>query len=74
NNGAKEAALTLEEPLPVSQDKKITVRVGRIEPEPTSREENGKLLWDITLAPGEEKIFLVPLRIEHPEDMPVAGL
>ena len=74
NNGSKSAELTLEEPLPVSQDSRIKVRISRIKPEPLPSEDKKKAVWKVSLAPGEKMEFLVPVRIEHPAEMRVAGL
>ncbi len=74
NNGTKSADLTLEEPLPVSQDNQIRVKTRGIKPEPLPSEDKKKVVWKITLAPGEEKDFLIPLRIEYPPTITVVGL
>ncbi len=74
NNGSESVELTLEEPLPVSQDKQIKVKVKKIEPLPIQSEDKSKVVWNIALAAGEEKVVLVPIRIEHPVTMGVYGI
>ncbi len=74
NNGADSASLTLEEPLPVSQDKEIKVRVKGIKPEPLASEDKKKVTWEVILAPGQEMEFIIPVRIEYPLNVLVSGL
>ncbi len=74
NNGADSASLTLEEPLPVSQDSEIKVKAKGMQPEPLEPEDKKKVTWKVTLAPGQEMEFIIPLRIEYPPGMVVYGL
>jgi Domain of unknown function (DUF4139) len=74
NNGADSASLTLEEPLPISQDNQIKVKTKGIKPEPLTSEDKNKVTWEVTLAPGQEMEFTIPLRIEYPLGLVVHGL
>lgn len=74
NNGRDSAMVQLEEPLPVSRDNRIKVKMGDVRPEPASTDAHGKATWTISLAAGEEKALLVPYRMEYPEGIQIAGL
>ncbi len=74
NNGTSSRTVQLEEPLPVSQDDRVKVKLGDIAPEYDKKDEQGKAEWSIVLAPGEEKEIIIPYKIEFPEGMQIAGL
>jgi hypothetical protein len=66
----------------VSRDEKIMVKVQTPQekeigttanPKEVTREEDGKLVWRVTLKPGEKREFPVKLSIEHPVDMAITG-
>jgi len=53
------------------QEKEIGTQAN---PKDVTREEDGKLVWRVTLKPGEEREFPLKLSVEHPGDVTVTGL
>jgi len=83
NNKKTSEQVAFKEPTPVSRDEKIVVKlltpqekeIGTpASPKEVTREEDGKLVWRISLKPGEKREFSLKLSIEHPIDMAVTGL
>ncbi|MEW5923420.1 MAG: mucoidy inhibitor MuiA family protein [Candidatus Zixiibacteriota bacterium] len=74
NNDKKPRRITVEEPMPVSQDGRVKAKLYDVVPEPNSIDEKGMATWVIGLAPGEKKEVLIPLRIEYPKDANITGL
>jgi hypothetical protein len=64
----------VEASLPVSRDNRIKVRIETIQPEPTSRDDLGNVVWKLDLAPNVETVLTVPYRIDYPAGLNVAGL
>jgi uncharacterized protein (TIGR02231 family) len=82
NNKKTTEQIAFKEPTPVSRDEKIVVKVltpqekeigTTASPKEVTREEDGKLVWRVTLKPGEKRDFPLKLSIEHPIDMAVTG-
>ncbi len=83
NNKKTAEQVIFKEPTPVSRDEKIVVKlltpqekeVGTLaSPKEVTREEDGKLVWRVSLKPGEKREFPLKLSVEHPVDLPVTGL
>ncbi len=74
NHGLESREVLLEEPIPVSQDSRIKIKLGDITPETDKPDALGIIRWNLTLLPGEEKIVRVSYRIEHPRGLQVQGL
>jgi uncharacterized protein (TIGR02231 family) len=83
NNKKTTEQIAFKEPTPVSRDEKIVVKlqtpsekeIGTTSsPKEVTREEDGKLVWRVSLKPGEKREFPLKLSIEHPVDMAVTGL
>jgi uncharacterized protein (TIGR02231 family) len=74
NNGSATRTVLLEEALPISQDSRVEVKLGRIEPELTSRDSKGIGGWAVQLRAGEEVSVTIPFRIVHPAGFDVEGL
>jgi uncharacterized protein (TIGR02231 family) len=83
NNKTTTERVVFKEPTPLSRDEKIVVKlltpqekeVGSLaNPKEVTREEDGKLVWRISLKPGEKREFPLKLSVEHPIDLPVTGL
>jgi uncharacterized protein (TIGR02231 family) len=83
NNKKTTEQVAFKEPTPVSRDEKIVVKlltpqekeIGTpASPKEVTREEDGKLVWRVSLKPGEKREFPLKLSIEHPIDMAVTGL
>ncbi|HXV75731.1 MAG TPA: DUF4139 domain-containing protein [Candidatus Polarisedimenticolaceae bacterium] len=68
--------LVLEERLPVSEDERIEVTLGK-ETTPGHRESErrpGVKIWTLELAPGEKRELLFGYTVRHPKDLYVPGL
>jgi len=83
NNKKTAEQVAFKEPTPVSRDEKIVVKVltpqekdlgTSASPKEVTREEDGKLVWRVSMKPGEKREFSLKLSIEHPVDMAVTGL
>jgi uncharacterized protein (TIGR02231 family) len=83
NNKKTTEQVAFKEPTPVSRDEKIVVKlltpqekeIGTpANPKEVTREEDGKLVWRVSLKPGEKREFPLKLSIEHPTEMAVTGL
>ena len=65
--------LILEDQIPVSQDKDITVKVEDISGAKLD-DATGKLVWDMTLQPGESKTVRLIYSVKHPKNKVVPGI
>jgi uncharacterized protein (TIGR02231 family) len=83
NNKRTAEKIVFREAVPVSRHEKIVVKqltpaerdIGTLSaPREITREEDGRLAWRVELAPGEKREFPLKFSIEHPADLPVAGL
>jgi uncharacterized protein (TIGR02231 family) len=83
NNKKTTEQVAFKEPTPVSRDEKIVVKLQTpsekeigtpASPKEVTREEDGKLVWRVSLKPGEKREFPLKVSIEHPIDMAVTGL
>lgn len=83
NNKVTPERVVFKEPTPVSRDEKIVVKlltpqekeVGSLaNPREVTREEDGKLVWRVTLKPGEKREFSLKVSVEHPGEIAVTGL
>lgn len=83
NNKKTTERVIFKEPVPVSRDEKIVVKLltpaekdvgapGNLKE--VTREEDGKLVWRANLKPGEKREFTLKLSVEHPADLNVTGL
>ncbi|RMG59262.1 MAG: mucoidy inhibitor MuiA family protein [Bacteroidetes bacterium] len=73
NNKSTAVQLTLEDQVPVSQNKEIEVEIlelsgGRVDP------GSGKVVWDVALAPGETRELILKFEVKYPKNQPVSGL
>ena len=83
NNKTSSERVVFKEPIPQSRDEKIVVKlltpqekeVGTVSnPREITREENGRLVWRVTLKPGEKREFSLKTSVEHPAELAVSGL
>jgi uncharacterized protein (TIGR02231 family) len=83
NNKRTAERIVFREAVPVSRHEKIVVRqltptdreIGTAAaPREVTREEDGRLAWRVELKPGEKREFPLKFSVEHPADLPVAGL
>ena len=73
NNKATPVRLTLEDQIPVSQNKDIEVELleasgGLLDA------GSGKVTWDLELAPGETRELQLRFEVKYPKNQPVSGL
>ena len=75
--------VVFKEPLPVSRDEKIVVKlltpaerdVGTTDKtREITREADGKLVWRLDLKPGEKREVTLKFSVEYPNELTVAGL
>jgi uncharacterized protein (TIGR02231 family) len=83
NNKKLPERVVFREPLPVSRQEKIVVKliapeedsVGtKAEPKEVTREEDGRLVWRLDLKPGEKREIPLKFSISYPADLEVTGL
>ncbi len=72
----QEVTLTLEDRVPVSEDERIVVELGKTTtPNSTaSKTRPGVMLWKLTLAPREKKDVVLAYTVRFPKDLFVPGL
>ena len=73
NQTDQEAPLTLTEPLPISRNDKIVVKLTLTEPE-VSLIEADKCQWRLSLSPNHTQTIYYQFTVQHPVDLMVAGL
>ena len=69
-----EAKVTLHDQIPVPRHEDIKVKLESVEPKPTEQTELNLLDWELTLAPGEERVVRFDFTVEHPRGMGLVGL
>ena len=74
NNDNMPRKITVEEPMPISNDNRIKVNLIDVNPKPNSIDKLGKATWLVDLNPGEAKELFITLRIEYPKDANISGL
>lgn len=62
------------ERIPLSQHEKIKVQL--LEPKRAAKDidAEGKISWELNLAPGKKEVLPLSYSVEHPKKMPVQGL
>lgn len=83
NNKKTSESITFREPLPVSRNEKIVVKLlapqerelGTAEkPREITREADGRLAWKLELKPGEKREIPLKFSVDYPNEVTVAGL
>lgn len=83
NNKKTPESVTFREPLPVSRNEKIVVKLlapqerelGTPEkPREITREADGHLAWRLELKPGEKREIPLKFSVDYPNEVTVAGL
>jgi len=74
NMGSRTRSVKLEEPTPVSQDNRIKVDVGKIEPKPDKSGVNGIGEWTFEIPANASDTVLIEFEIEYPSDLTVLNL
>lgn len=74
NGKSKEISLDLNDQFPVSRNEKI--RVEQLVPKngDATVDEEGKISWKISLAPGQKKTVPLKFRVIYPKELSVSGL
>jgi len=73
NGKSKEITLDLNDQFPVSRNEKIKVEPQLPKGDATVNEE-GKISWKITLAPGAKKVVPVKFSVSYPKELNISGL
>jgi uncharacterized protein (TIGR02231 family) len=83
NNKKLPERVVFKEPIPVSRQEKIVVKlitpdedsVGtKADPKEVTREEDGRLVWRLDLKPGEKREIPLKFSVSYPADLDVTGL
>lgn len=74
NGKSKEITLLLEDQFPVSQNEKIKVVQIRPNGSDAQIDDKGKIVWTISLNPGQKKVVPLSFRVEYAQDLSVQGL
>ncbi len=68
------STIQLEEPLSLSQDDRIKVRLDSDNIPKPQIDYQGRAVWTITLAPGQTDSLSVPIQVSFPSSMRISGL
>lgn len=77
NYKSKKIKMRLFEALPVSEDDRIKVKIGKLAPEPSQKDwesRKGVCLWEMQLDPKKKQEIECHFVVEHPREMAVDGL
>ncbi len=74
NGKSKEITLDLNDQFPISRNEKIRVELKTPKGDEALVNEEGKISWKITLAPGAKKSIPVKFSVSYPKEMNVSGL
>ena len=83
NNKKTAEKVVFKDAVPVSRDEKIEVKLltpaerdlsTKEAPKEISREEDGKLVWRLSLKPGEKRELPLRFSVEYPAGTPVTGV
>ncbi|MBB4867322.1 uncharacterized protein (TIGR02231 family) [Pseudomonas nitritireducens] len=74
NNHKTEQRLQFKDQLPVSRNEQIKVALLEPQGQAVTQEDDGKLLWDWQLKPGEKRSTTFKFSVEYPKELEVSGL
>ncbi|WP_275094512.1 mucoidy inhibitor MuiA family protein [Pseudomonas nitroreducens] len=74
NNHKTEQRLQFKDQLPISRNEQIKVTLLEPEGQEAKHEDDGKLLWDWQLKPGEKRSTTLKFSVEYPKELEVSGL
>ncbi|WEW95597.1 mucoidy inhibitor MuiA family protein [Pseudomonas nitroreducens] len=74
NNHKTDQRLQFKDQLPISRNEQIKVTLLEPEGQEARREDDGKLLWDWQLKPGEKRSTTLKFSVEYPKELEVSGL
>ena len=66
--------LEIHDQMPVSRHESIKVKLESVDPKPAEHSEMNELTWKLSLEPGAKQFVRFDFSVEHPRDLPVAGL
>ncbi|MEZ4851375.1 MAG: DUF4139 domain-containing protein [Bacteroidia bacterium] len=73
NNKSEAVNLTVEDQIPVSQNKDITIELTEASGGVVD-ENSGKVTWDLQLKPGETRQLELSFEVKYPKNQPIQGL
>lgn len=73
NTKSEAVTLRLEDQLPISQDKNITVKIEEVSGA-SRNSDTGKLEWDLALKPGESRSYQLKYSVKWPKSKVIPGL
>jgi uncharacterized protein (TIGR02231 family) len=73
NTKTEVVKITIEDQVPISQNSQIEVTVSEVGGAKYNK-DSGKLVWDVTLQPGETKKVIYKYEVKYPKDKLVSGL
>ena len=74
NHRAGPARISVRDHIPVSADAEIKVRLRETSPGLAGQTDLGELTWELALAAGQSATIRHRFTVEHPAQVPVAGL
>jgi uncharacterized protein (TIGR02231 family) len=74
NNREIAHEITVKDQAPVSRHEDVVVALIAPPSNAITKDEDGVITWQLTLAPGEERKLPLKISVEHPSDLPVFGL
>jgi uncharacterized protein (TIGR02231 family) len=77
NYKSKKITVKLFEAMPVSEEKRITVKINQVSAEPKTKDwqdRKGIWLWELELEKGAKQEITYSFTVEHPREMQVEGL
>lgn len=74
NGKSKEVTLELNDQFPLSRNEKIRVEMEAPKGGEATVDEEGKITWQLTLAPGAKKSIPVKFNVTYPKDLSVRGI
>ncbi len=74
NGKSKEITIDLNDQFPLSRNEKIKVEMEVPKGGDATIDEEGKITWKITLAPGAKKSVPLKFSVTYPKEMSVSGL
>jgi hypothetical protein len=65
---SSEREITILDRIPIPTVDKIVIEVKKIDPEPTERDKENRLVWRLKLKPGETRKITVEYTLTYPGD------
>ena len=74
NGKSKEVTLDMNDQFPVSRNEKIKVEMQTPKGSDATINEEGKISWKLTLAPGAKKSVPVKFSVSYPKELTITGI